>query len=130
MTVLNPNGRIAGVSVEGLSIELGGESPLPRVSGTVGKRHKALLPPPPTEPPQVNDAIQCHFTPEQIAGPVPLARSPTPVDAEEPHGGLPPSTRSVWFRRRRGFDAECSNRGLSDLPSRGQRALKPHDFGL
>jgi hypothetical protein len=36
VTILKPNGRIARIPVESLSIELGGEFPLERVSGAVG----------------------------------------------------------------------------------------------
>ena len=41
VTVLHPNRRISGISVESLPVELSGELPLPRVSGAVGKRDGA-----------------------------------------------------------------------------------------
>jgi hypothetical protein len=44
VTVLDPNGGIARISIESLSIELGGEFPLLRVSGAIGKRDNVQLP--------------------------------------------------------------------------------------
>jgi hypothetical protein len=44
VTVLHPDVRIAGISVETLSIKLGGEFPLPRISGTVAKRDNVQPP--------------------------------------------------------------------------------------
>jgi hypothetical protein len=64
MTELNPNGRIAGISVENLTVELGGELPLPRVSCTIGQSNKIRLPAQQTGPREVNHPVRRHFVPD------------------------------------------------------------------
>src|SRR5712671_5805617 len=49
MTVLNPNGRIARISVESLSVELSGKLPMPHVSSAIAKSDDVRLPAPQTE---------------------------------------------------------------------------------
>src|SRR6516225_9751154 len=59
MTVLHPNRRVARISVERLSIELGGELPLLRVSGAIGKRdNNGWLPVRQTKTRAVENAVQ------------------------------------------------------------------------
>jgi hypothetical protein len=66
-----------------------------------------------------------HFYPDRR-----ISTSRARPGAERPHDGLPPSTRLVGFRWRRAADWQCSDCGLSDLPSRGERAFQRYDFRL
>ena len=56
--------------------------------------------------------------------------SKTRLGAEKTHNAAPPSARPVGFRRCRDFDAERSDRGLSDLASRGESVLQRGDLDL
>ena len=64
MTVLNPEGRVAGISVESLAVKLGGEFPLPRVPGAIGNSAGTRPSAHQTGARLANNAVQCHFTPK------------------------------------------------------------------
>src|ERR1700730_12465027 len=130
VTILNPNWRIAGISIKRLAIKLSSDLPLSAISGLVGQGHCARLPAQQAEPLRVNDAVQYHSPSIRLRDRICSRSSEAHSDAEETQYSAPPSTRLVGFRRRRSFATERSDSRLADLPSRGERVLQPSDFSF
>src|SRR5215472_9344774 len=128
MTVLDPDGWIAGMPVESLLIQLGRKLPLPRISSAIGESENLRLLSSKTK--ARSNAVQYHCAPKQIGRLRDSLDLQTRSGAQESPNDLPPSGRTAWCRRCCGFDTERGHRGLTDLAGRRESVLQRGDFGL